>query len=168
MSEDLYLKIYQHGKIYEQHYRLGEPESPLAVTGNPAMKPALKSALNPAHTIFTNIEFQYDILAKRLRELSFLNSGVKIELMEEATAKKDVFEYEGGIKAFVQHLNRNKTPIHPDVIYFTQEKDDIVVELAMQWNDSFQETMFCFTNNIPATRWRHSFGRIARRLDPHV
>ncbi|NEX18769.1 DNA topoisomerase (ATP-hydrolyzing) subunit B [Thiorhodococcus mannitoliphagus] len=148
LSERLYLKIRRAGSLYEQAYGLGVPQYPLKVVGETA-ETGTEIRFYPSGEIFTNLDFHYDILARRLRELSFLNSGVRITLSEEGTGRTDTFEYQGGIQAFVQHLNKNKEPVHPTVIYFTSERQDISVELAIQWNNSYQETIFCYTNTIP-------------------
>jgi DNA gyrase subunit B len=148
LSEHLWLTIYRENQEYRQEYRLGEPLYPVREVG-PSNRRGTTVRFLPSSGTFTNIEFQYDILAKRLRELAFLNSGVKITLEDQRVAKKDVFEYEGGIRAFVKHLSQLKTPLHPNAIGFSVQSGDTTVELAMQWTDGYQESIFCFTNNIP-------------------
>ncbi|WPL15125.1 DNA gyrase subunit B [Thiorhodovibrio winogradskyi] len=148
LSETLELRIWRDGTLYGQKYHMGVPEQPLTAIDK-VESSGTEIRFKPSKEVFSDCEFHYDILAKRLRELSFLNSGVRIQLRDERVDREDVFEYKGGIKAFVEHLNRNKTAIHSSVIYFTDERNDHVVEIALQWNESYQETIFCYTNNIP-------------------
>ncbi len=149
LSESLRMDIWRDGLHYEQEYALGEPLYPLREAGTATRRGTLIRFL-PARSIFSDVEFHYDILARRLRELSFLNSGVRIELIDErGDGKTDVFEFEGGIRSFVEHLSSIKTPLHQSVISISGEHNGISVEVALQWTDSYQETMFCFTNNIP-------------------
>jgi DNA gyrase subunit B len=148
LSEELKLRIKREGHVWRQTYHLGVPQGPIKITGDSEETGTLVF-FRASPEVFTNPVFHYDILAKRLRELSFLNSGVRIEVSDERSGKSDVFEYKGGIKAFVEHLARNKNPLHPTVMYMSAEKDGTTVEAALQWTDSYQETVFCFTNTIP-------------------
>jgi DNA gyrase subunit B len=148
LSEYLLLTIHRGGRLYQQEYRLGEPQAPLAEGATTDQRGTIVR-FKPSSVIFTNIEFDYDVLAKRLRELSFLNSGVRIELVDERDDKHEVFQYDGGIREFVRYLNRNQAAIHDTIVWFRTQQDAVTIELGLQWNDSYQENMHCYTNNIP-------------------
>lgn len=148
LSEQLHLVVRVNGKMHEQYYHLGTPDAPLAAIGETSER-GTEVTFKPSSEIFKNIQFNYDILAKRLRELAFLNTTIKIHLHDERENREDHFEYHGGLKGFVEDLNRNKTPIHPKIVYFIAEKDKVTIEVALQWNNTYQEKLFCYTNNIP-------------------
>ena len=148
LSEWLKLTIYRDGKEHFMEFRHGDPVDPLKEVG-PSSKKGTTVHFLAAKETFGLVEFHFDILAKRLRELSFLNNGVKIALIDHRSGKEENFAFSGGIQGFVEYMNRNKSALHPKVFYAIGEKDGITAEIAMQWNDSYQETVQCFTNNIP-------------------
>jgi DNA gyrase subunit B len=148
LSEWLRLTIKRDGLVHAMEFRMGVAVSPLKATGRTERRGTEVHFL-AAKEIFGNLEYHYEILAKRLRELSFLNNGVRIALIDQRTGKEENFAFSGGVKGFVEYMNRAKTVLHPNVFYARGEKEGIAVEIAMQWNDSYQESMQCFTNNIP-------------------
>ena len=148
LSEWLKLTIRRDGKTYSMEFRDGAAVAPLKETGKTEKRGTEVHFLASRET-FTNVEFHYDILAKRLRELSFLNNGVNIVLVDQRSGKTENFSFSGGVKGFVEYMNRTKSSLHQKIFYAVGEKDGITVEVAMQWNDSYAESVQCFTNNIP-------------------
>jgi len=148
LSEYLDLTIRRHGKVHACRFEHGDTVKPIAVIGE-ATGTGTEVRFLPSLETFSHRNFSFETLSKRLRELSFLNSGVHIELLDERDNNKVVFEYEGGINSFVEHLNKSRAPLHPGCISINTEKNDVGVELSLQWTDVYQEHVFCFTNNIP-------------------
>jgi DNA gyrase subunit B len=148
LSEWLRLKVCRNGKVYQMECRRGERVAPLAEMGTTDRR-GTEVHFFPSAETFTNIDFHYEILAKRIRELSFLNNGVKMELIDQRTNKSENFAYSGGVKGFVEYMNRSKSVLHKKPFHAFGEKDGISVEVSMQWNDSYGENVQCFTNNIP-------------------
>ncbi len=150
LSEDLEVEIKRDGKVYQQNYKRGDPQGKLKEVGI-SKERGTRVTFKPDTKIFETVEFSFDILSQRLRELAFLNRGVKITIEDERSQKKHEFFYKGGLLSFVEHLNRAKTTIHSKVVHFEGEKDGVEAEIAMQWNDGYSENIFSFANNINTT-----------------
>ncbi|MBF0181714.1 MAG: DNA topoisomerase (ATP-hydrolyzing) subunit B [Magnetococcales bacterium] len=148
LSELLELTIRRNGQVWRQEYREGDPVAPIRQTGT-TRSTGTEVTFRPSRQVFSDVVFSFDLLSQRLRELSFLNPGVNIHIREDATEKEHHFHYEGGIRSFVEHLNRARTPLMTPPIYFVEQRGLVHVETALQWNDSYQENVFCYTNNIP-------------------
>jgi len=149
LSDWLKLKIWREGKVHEIEFRQGIPVAPLKVTGETRNRRGTEVHFLASTETFGTVEYHYEILARRIRELSFLNNGVKIELIDQRSGKSENFAHSGGIKGFVEYMNKAKTVLHRNVFHCVGEKAGITVEVAMQWNDSYGENVQCFTNNIP-------------------
>jgi len=171
LSEWLRLTIRREGKAYSMEFRDGVPTAPLQEIG-PTERRGTEVHFLASSATFSAVEYHYDILAKRLRELSFLNNGVKIRLVDQLAGKEENFAFSGGVKGFVEFINRNKNVLHGNIFHAVGEKDGIVVEVAMQWNDSYQEQVLCFTNNIPqrdgGTHLTGLRGAMTRTLNQYI
>jgi len=150
LSEWLNVEIKRDGSVYEQRYERGKPVYPIKTIGK-SVKTGTKITFKPDSEIFETVEFSFDTLSQRLRELSFLNGGLRINITDERSGKAHEFQYKGGIVSFVEHLGKTKDPIHPKVIYFSGEKNEVQAEVALQWNDSYSENIFAYANNINTT-----------------
>src|SRR5512147_2285331 len=148
LSSWLRLTIWRDGKVYQMEFADGAPTAPLRVTGLTERRGTEVHFL-ASRAMFGAVDYHYDILARRLRELSFLNYGIRIVLIDQRAGKEENFAFAGGVRGFVEYMNRSKTVLHPNVFHASADKEGIMVEVAMQWNDSYQESVLCFTNNIP-------------------
>src|SRR5262245_34035943 len=147
LSETLEVEVKRGGKVYSQRYHRGDPEAPLRETGVTDQR-GTRVTFKPDGLIFETTDFSFDLLSQRLRELAFLNRGVHITILDQRDQKAHDFLYEGGISSFVQHLNKARTPIHQEVIYLSGTREGTEVEIAMQWNDGYAESLHAFANNI--------------------
>ena len=148
LSESLTLTIRRDGHIHQQQYSNGNPLQTIAIIGE-CDESGTEVRFKPSAEVFTETELKYPVLAARLKELAFLNSGIQIDFMDERSEQRETFCYAGGIRAFVEYLTTNKTPVNPTIFYFSQEQKGTKVEVAMQWTDGYQENIYCYTNNIP-------------------